>query len=98
MPGALRIPFVLSVGQYAHLALAIRVLYPYNPWDHSTRGQQKNNITDMQAMATLLKDTGAQPLPRLCLMGFVVARMLHLLGSPGADGFNGDTMQHIPKV
>lgn len=51
----------------------VKVLWPYHPWDHSTRGQQRNNVTDFMAMAELLRDTGA-------------------------DGFNGDTMAHIPKA
>eukprot|EP00662_Eupelagonemidae_sp_cell21_P023542 gene23542-58540_t len=49
------------------------VLLPYHPWDHSTQGQQSNNITDPIEMAKLLRDTGA-------------------------DGFNGDTMGHIPQT
>ena len=40
--------------------------------DHSTHGQERNNVTDYVAMAELLKATDS-------------------------DGFNGDTMSHIPK-
>ena len=54
-------------------ARGVSVLWPYHPWDHSTHAQQRNNVTDFDAMAQLLKDTGA-------------------------DGFNGDTMQHIPRA
>ena len=54
-------------------AKGIKVLWPYHPWDHSTRGQQRNNETDFLAMAHLLQDTGS-------------------------DGFNGDTMSHIPRA
>ena len=50
----------------------VKVLLPYNAWDHSTRGQQHNNVTDPMAMAKLIRDIGA-------------------------DGFNGDTMVHIPR-
>lgn len=53
-------------------AKGVRVLWPYHPWDHSTHDQQRNNVTDFEAMAQLLKDTGA-------------------------DGFNADTMHHIPR-
>ena len=41
--------------------------------DHSTRGQEKNNVTDFVAMAEVNRDTGA-------------------------DGFNADTMTHVPQV
>ena len=54
-------------------ARGVRVLWPYHPWDHSTHGQQRNNATDFEAMAQLLRDTGA-------------------------DGFNADTMGHVPKA
>ena len=54
-------------------ARGVKVLWPYHPWDHSTRGQEMNNLTDPLAMAELLRDTDA-------------------------DGFNGDTMGHIPKA
>ena len=40
-------------------ARGVKVLWPYHPWDHSTRGQQRNNETDPQAMAELQRDTGA---------------------------------------
>ena len=50
----------------------VKVLWAYNPWDHSTRGSEHNNVTDITAMAELLRDTHA-------------------------DGFNGDTMGHIPR-
>ena len=49
------------------------ILRPYHPWDHSTRGQERNNITDPVRMAEVCRDTGA-------------------------DGFNGDTMGHIPRA
>ena len=50
----------------------VKVLWPYHPWDHSTHGQERNNVTDYESMAELNKVTHA-------------------------DGFNGDTMSHIPK-
>ena len=50
----------------------MKVLWAYNPWDHSTRGSERNNVTDITAMAELIRDTHA-------------------------DGFNGDTMGHIPR-
>ena len=50
----------------------VKVLWAYNPWDHSTRGSERNNVTDITAMAELMRDTHA-------------------------DGFNGDTMGHIPR-
>jgi hypothetical protein len=40
-------------------ARGVKVLWPYHPWDHSTRGQQNNNVTDFVAMAELNRDTGA---------------------------------------
>ena len=54
-------------------ARGVKVLWPYNPWDSSTRGSERNNETDFLAMAELIRDTGA-------------------------DGFNGDTMAHIPQA
>ena len=38
-------------------ARGVKVLWPYHPWDHSTRGQEMNNLTDPLAMAELLRDT-----------------------------------------
>ena len=40
-------------------ARGVKVLWPYHPWDHSTRGQEMNNLTDPLAMAELLRDTDA---------------------------------------
>ena len=54
-------------------ARGVKVLWPYNPWDSSTLGSERNNETDIPAMAELMRDTGA-------------------------DGFNGDTMGHIPQA
>ena len=54
-------------------ARGVKVLWPYHPWDHSTHGQEMNNLTDPRAMAELLRDTDS-------------------------DGFNGDTMGHIPRA
>ena len=51
----------------------VKVLWPYHPWDHSTRDQEKNNVTDFVSMAEVLRDTHA-------------------------DGFNADTMSHVPKA
>jgi len=54
-------------------AKGVKVLWPYHPWDRSTKGQKHNNVTDILAMAELLRDTDS-------------------------DGFNGDTMSHIPQA
>jgi hypothetical protein len=35
----------------------VKVLWPYHPWDHSTRDQEKNNVTDFVSMAEVLRDT-----------------------------------------
>ena len=38
-------------------ARGVKVLFPYHPWDRSTEGQQRNNVTDPMAMAEMLKAT-----------------------------------------
>jgi hypothetical protein len=40
-------------------ARGVRVLWAYNPWDRSTHGQIASSQTDMQALAELMKATGA---------------------------------------
>lgn len=37
----------------------VHVLWAYNPWDHSTSGQQLSNETDMLELAEMMKATGA---------------------------------------
>ena len=70
MPGG--VAGVRKVVEQLH-AKGVKVLWPYHPWDSSTKGQQEHNFTDFQAMAELLRDTDG-------------------------DGFNGDTMGHIPRA
>ena len=66
MPGGLE--GVKNVTAQLHAA-GVRVLWPYNPWDHGTRREPKSD-----------EDTFAE-----------------LLELTGGDGFNGDTMNNIPK-
>jgi hypothetical protein len=65
----------------------VKVLWAYNKWDYSTKGQENANNY-------LNSSTQDQPLPYAGTDPMNLAKLIH---DTGADGFNGDTMGHIPK-